>query len=153
MPLSRLLLLIWILGLLGVAAELVLLEHYEDVKQFIPFVVIAGCVLVGAWLAIRPGQRAAERAFQLTIALLAISGVLGVVFHYWGNLEFERERDASLSGLRLVWEVLTGATPALAPGTMILFAFIGYAVIEARRQPRRSSEAESRGRGHEPRPS
>ena len=132
MPLSRLLLAIWVFGLLGVAAELVLLEHYEDVKQVIPFAVIALSAVVGAWMAFRPGP-AAARAFRLMIGLLALSGVLGVVFHYWGNLEFERERDATLSGLPLIWEVLTGATPALAPGTMVLFAFIGYAALASRR--------------------
>ena len=135
MPLSRLLLAIWIVGMLGVAAELVLLEHYEDVKQFIPFAVIAVCVAVGVWMAVRPGPRP-ERYFQLTLALLALAGVLGLIFHYQGNLEFERERDASLRGLPLIWEVLTGATPALAPGTMVLFAFIGYAALVARRGSR-----------------
>lgn len=132
MPLSRLLLAIWVFGLLGVAAELVLLEHYEDVKQVVPFAVIVLCAVVGAWMAFRPGA-GAERAFRLMLGLLALSGVLGVVFHYWGNLEFERERDATLSGLPLIWEVLTGATPALAPGTMVLFAFIGYAALASRR--------------------
>ena len=135
MPLSRLLLAIWVFGMLGVAAELVLLEHYEDVKQFIPFAVIALGMVVGAWMAIRPGA-GVERAFRVTLALLLLSGILGVVFHYWGNLEFEKERDATLSGLPLVWEVLTGATPALAPGTMVLFAFIGYAALVARREPK-----------------
>jgi len=132
MPLSRLLLAIWVFGLVGVAAELVLLEHYEDLKQFIPFGVIVLCVVAGAWTAVRPGPTI-DRVFGLTLGLLALSGILGVAFHYWGNLEFELEREASLSGLRLVWEVLTGATPALAPGTMVLFAFIGYAVLVARR--------------------
>jgi hypothetical protein len=134
MQLSRLLLAIWVFGMLGVAAELVLLEHYEDVKQIIPFAVIALGTGVGAWMALRPGA-VAERAFRVTLALLLLSGILGVVFHYWGNLEFEKERDATLSGLPLVWEVLTGATPALAPGTMILFAFIGYAVLVSLRKP------------------
>jgi hypothetical protein len=138
MPLSRLLLAIWVFGMLGVAAELVLLEHYEDVKQIIPFAVIAIGTAVGAWMAIRPGA-APERAFRATLLLLLLSGLLGIVFHYWGNLEFEKERDPTLSGLPLVWEVLTGATPALAPGTMILFAFVGYAALLARREPRAES--------------
>jgi hypothetical protein len=135
MPLSRLLLAIWVFGMLGVAAELVLLEHYEDVKQLIPFAVIAIGVLTGGWMAFRPGP-APEKAFRGSLALLLLSGVLGSIFHYWGNLEFEKERDATLSGFPLVWEVLTGATPALAPGTMILFAFIGYAALLARRESR-----------------
>ena len=132
MYLRRVLLAIWVFGLLGVAAELVLLEHYEDFKQFIPFVVIAGGLGAAAWLVTRPG-RAATRAFGAVVVLFVLSGLIGLVLHYAGNAEFERERDPSIGGVALVWESLTGATPALAPGTMILLALIGYAVLVSRR--------------------
>jgi hypothetical protein len=132
MYLQRVLLAIWVFGLLGVALELVLLEHYEDLKQFIPFVVIAMGLIVAMWLVTRPGP-AAQRAFAFTSGLFGVSGLIGLVLHYRGNAEFERERDPSIGGVTLVWESLTGATPALAPGTMILFAFIGYAVLVSRR--------------------
>lgn len=134
MYLQRVLLAIWVFGLLGVATELVLLEHYEDLKQLIPFVVIAIGLLVGGWIAMRPGPTSA-RAFAVVIALFAISGLIGLILHYRGNAEFERERDPAIRGPTLVWESLTGATPALAPGTMVLFAFIGYAVLVSRRSP------------------
>lgn len=132
MYLQRVLLAIWVFGLLGVAAELVLLEHYEDFRQLIPFVVIAIGLVAAGWLLARPG-RAASRAFGSVVALLALSGLIGLILHYRGNVEFERERDPALGGVSLIWESLTGATPALAPGTMILFAFIGYAVLVSRR--------------------
>jgi hypothetical protein len=132
MYLQRILLAIWILGLLGVAAELVLLEHYEDLQQLIPFAVIASGLVVAGWFAARPSG-AAARAFGGVIALFGASGLIGLILHYRGNAEFERERDPGIGGLTLVWESLTGATPALAPGTMILFAFIGYAVLVSRR--------------------
>jgi hypothetical protein len=128
MYLQRILLAIWIVGLLGVSAELVLLEHYEDLKQLIPFGVIAVGLGGAAGLVARPG-RAATRAFGAIVGLFAASGLIGLILHYRGNAEFERERDPAIGGLTLVWESLTGATPALAPGTMILFAFIGYAVL------------------------
>ena len=134
MYLARVLLAIWLIGLLGVAAELVLLEHYEDALQFLPFLAIAAGLAAGAWLAIRPG-RAATHAFRVVVAVFLISGLVGLVLHYRGNAEFERERDPSIRGLALIWESLTGATPALAPGTMILFTFIGYAVLVSRREP------------------
>jgi hypothetical protein len=63
--------------------------------------------------------------------LYAASGLLGLFFHYRGNAEFELERDASLGGLALFWESITGATPALAPGSMVLLAAVGYAAIKA----------------------
>lgn len=134
MYLPRLLLAIWLFGLLGVAAELVLLEHYEDVLQFIPFVAIAAGVASGGWLALKPGA-AARRAVAAVSGVFLLSGLVGLILHYRGNAEFERERDPSIGGTTLVWESLTGATPALAPGTMILFAFIGYAVLVSRREP------------------
>jgi hypothetical protein len=134
MYLQRILLAIWVFGLLGVAAELALLEHYEDLKQIIPFAVIGMGLLAVGWFVARPG-RAATRAFASVVALFGLSGLIGLILHYRGNAEFERERDPAIGGMTLVWESLTGATPALAPGTMILFGFIGYAVLVSRKPP------------------
>lgn len=132
MYLQRVLLAIWFFGLLGLATELVFLEHYEDTLQFIPFAIIGLGLLTGAWYGLRPGS-ASLRVFRATLAALGVTGLAGVVLHYRGNAEFERERDASIGGVRLVWESLTGATPALSPGTLVLFAFIGYALLVSRR--------------------
>lgn len=132
MYLQRLLLAIWFFGLLGLGTELVLLEHYEDTLQFIPFAMIGLGLLAGGWYGLRPGP-ASLRAFRAALAAMGLTGLVGVVLHYRGNAEFERERDASIRGMRLVWESLTGATPALSPGTLVLFTFIGYALVVARR--------------------
>jgi hypothetical protein len=131
MYLPRFLMAIWVFGLAGVAADLVLLEHYEDVKQLIPFAVIAVALAVAGWYWLRPGA-ASLRAFRTLLLVVGASGLLGLFLHYRGNVEFEKERDAALGGIPLVWASLTGATPALAPGTMVLFAFLGYAVILSR---------------------
>jgi hypothetical protein len=131
MYLSRLLLAIFFFGLAGTAAELVLLEHYEDVKQLIPFGVLAIAVAVGAWYGARRTP-ASVRAFRASLALMVVSGVVGLVLHYRGNVEFEIERDATQGGIALVWASLTGATPALAPGAMVLLASIGFAATVAR---------------------
>ena len=133
MYLPRFLMAIWVFGLLGVAAELVLLEHYEDIKQLIPFAVIALALAVGGWYWMKPGA-GSLRAFRILLLLVAAAGVLGLFLHYRGNVDFEKERDAAIGGTRLLWASLTGATPALAPGTMVLFAFLGYAVILSRRE-------------------
>jgi hypothetical protein len=134
MYLPRLLLAIFFMGLLGTATELLFLEHYEDVKQFIPLVALVIGGAIGGWYAARPGA-ASLRAFRAVLMLFGVSGAVGLFLHYRGNVEFELERDATLRGLPLIWEVLRGATPALAPGTMIFLALIGYAVIVARRPP------------------
>jgi hypothetical protein len=130
MYLGRLLLAIFFFGILGTAAELLLLGHFEDIQQFIPLVLIAIAVVAVVWFAKRPSP-ASLTLFRTTLVLFAVSGLLGVYFHYSGNVEFEMEREESLSGLRLFWEAMTGATPALAPGSMVLLAAIGYAALRA----------------------
>jgi hypothetical protein len=59
------------------------------------------------------------------MVIYLIVGALGVYFHIRGNVEFALERDPSLSGLRLLWKALRGATPALAPGALAQLGLLG----------------------------
>ena len=137
MYLYRLLLAIFGFGLLGTAMELLLLEHYEDRTQLIPLVIIALGLTSAIWLWTSASD-AAVQAFRATIALFVLSGIVGLILHYRGNVEFERERAPELNGLALFWEAIRGATPALAPGSMILLAAIGYAALRVRSIPTRA---------------
>lgn len=123
----RLLLAVFVLGLFGTGAELVLLEHYETWEQWLPLaLLVLGLGAAGAvhrWPA-----RGTVFAMRGVAAALLISGALGVYFHLEANFEFERELDATLSGGELVWEMLTGAMPALAPGSMALLGLIGLVI-------------------------
>lgn len=130
MYLSRLLLAIFFFGLIGTATELLLLGHFDGVLQFIPLVLITIGLVAVVWYGSRPSHTSLK-AFRGTLVLFAISGLLGLYLHYRGNVEFEKERDATVGGFRLFWEAMTGATPALAPGAMILLAAIGYAAVVA----------------------
>ena len=124
--LRRLLLGLFLFGVLGTAVELVLLEHTEGFWQWVPLALIALALLPLAWFAVSPGA-APLRVFRgFMIAFLA-SGITGLVLHYLGNVEFELEMYPSLAGPELFWKAITGATPALAPGTMILFGLLGLA--------------------------
>jgi len=131
MPLRRLLLATFLGGVIGTCAELLLLEHFEDVKQWIPIASCAIGAFICLWYWLRPG-RVSLSAFRLVLVTFAISGALGLVLHYRGNVEFEKEMYPELAGRTLVWQSLTGATPTLAPGAMILLAVVGYAAIVAR---------------------
>jgi hypothetical protein len=51
--------------------------------------------------------------------------LVGLYLHYRGNVEFALERDPSLSGARLLWKALRGATPALAPGALSQLGLLG----------------------------
>jgi hypothetical protein len=118
--------LFWVLslGLLGVGVELVLLGHYEDAWQWAPIALMAAAAAVLVWhLATR--RRAGLRPLRWLMWAFIVSGVVGTWLHYRGNVEFELEMYPSMTGLELFREAMTGATPSLAPGTMILLGAIG----------------------------
>lgn len=122
--LRRLLLALMLVGMLGLAAELLLLEHYEDALQWVPLVSLALGLALTLVVWMRPGP-AALRAFRVLMAAYVAAGALGVYLHLRGNVEFERESNAALTGLPLLWEALRGATPALAPGAMAQLGLLG----------------------------
>lgn len=131
MYLTRLLLAIWLFALAGTAAELLLLGHFDGFLQLIPVGLVALGLAVGSWYAARPGP-ASLLAFRGTLVALALGGLAGLWLHYRGNVEFELEMYPGLSGTHLVWQAVTGATPTLAPGAMVVLALIGYSVTLAR---------------------
>ncbi len=115
---------LFILGMLGAASELLLLEHYEDAWQWTPLVVLAGGMVTTAWYLRRPGP-ASTRAFRSVMLAFIGSGLLGLYLHFAGNAEFELEMSPGLGGLTLFREAVTGATPALAPATMVHLGLLG----------------------------
>jgi hypothetical protein len=134
--LRRLLLALLAMGLAGTGLELLLLEHFEDVWQVVPLVLIALGLIVTGWRLLRPGP-GNLRAFRLVMVLMLASGALGLFLHYRGNSEFELENTPGIAGFALFREAMTGATPALAPGAMILFGLLGLAsALEVSGKPR-----------------
>lgn len=122
--LRSLLLAVLALALIGTAAELLLIGHTEEAWQVVPLVaIVLGLAGIGI-VAFRPGRRAVQLFRGLMGCFIGV-GILGVVLHYRGNAEFELEMRPSMAGLDLVWNALTGATPALAPGSMVQFGLLG----------------------------
>ena len=122
----RILLVALVLGLVGTGIELLLLEHFEEWPQRIPLGLIACALLVLVWHGVHRGA-APVRALQVLMLVFAIAGIVGLTLHYKGNVEFELEMYPSRSGFELFREAMMGATPALAPGSMIQIALIGLA--------------------------
>jgi len=122
----RIVLAIFALGVAGTFAELILLEHTESLWQLVPVVALPLGLLLAVAAAVRPA-RITLRLFQSMMALFVIAGGIGLYLHYRGNVEFELEMMPSLRGLKLFWESITGATPALAPGAMAQFGLLGLA--------------------------
>jgi hypothetical protein len=138
----RLLLALVLLGMIGLAAELVLLEHVESVWQWVPLAALALGFAAGAALFARPVP-VAVHVFRVAMAVFVAAGVLGLYLHVRGNVEFEREMDSGLRGLALVWEALRGATPALAPGALAHLGLLGLACTY--RHPALRRDREPRG--------
>ena len=120
------LLIILVLGVLGTGAELLLIEHFEDVWQYAPLILMGLSLAVLGWRVVDRG-RVSLRVFQGTMLLFVVSGFVGFWMHYQGNVEFEREMYPTMEGFELLWAALQGATPSLAPGTMIQLGLLGLA--------------------------
>ncbi|HEU4830141.1 MAG TPA: hypothetical protein VFT04_13185 [Gemmatimonadales bacterium] len=120
----RALLLLLVIGLIGTALELVLMEHLEDWWQRIPLVLIGAALGVLLWHAVAR-TRASVYALRILMAIFVASAAAGMVLHAKGNREFALETKPGIAGQEIVAEMLTGAFPALAPGTMALLGLIG----------------------------
>jgi hypothetical protein len=127
-PLRRLLLVLILFGSAGLIAELFLLEHTENVWQWLPLIVLASSFIAALLLLLRP-SRTLARLFQALMVLAVLIGGLGFYLHYTGNSEFELEMDSTLAGFPLVWSALRGATPALAPGALAQLGLLGLASL------------------------
>ena len=114
------------LGITGLLLELLLLEHFDSATQWIPLVSL-GLGLAAATAVARRPTRASMRLFQLTMAIFVIAGLLGLVLHLKGNVEWALERRPNLGGWQLIWKALRGATPALAPGALAQLGLLGLA--------------------------
>jgi hypothetical protein len=125
--LRKLLLFILLIGMTVTAAELLLLNHVEDVQQLIPLGLIAVGYVVLGWHALRR-SRGSIAAVQIVMLLFVASGAVGMFLHYRANLEFQLELEPELSGSNLLWKVLRAKTPpALSPGVMAQLGLVGFA--------------------------
>jgi hypothetical protein len=127
----RPLLLLLTAALIGIAVELLLLGHTEDLLQWIPLALVAVALVALAWDHWVPSA-ASRRTSQTVMWLLILSGAAGIVLHFLGNREFQLETDPTLSGLPLVWKIIRAQSPpALAPATMALLGALGLMAASA----------------------
>ena len=113
-------------GVLGTLGELALLGHIESLTQWIPVAALAATIPILLWHTAAP-RRLTVRLLQLSMVLFVLSGVVGVGLHYDGNAEFEQELHPDDTGLTFLTHVAAGATPVLAPGSMVLLGLVGIA--------------------------
>ena len=114
------------IGVLGTIGELILLRHIDQPAQWIPLVFLGGCIPVLIWHTVAPSVASVRVLQGLMLAFIAL-GMIGVGFHYDGNVEFERELHPDERGWTFVRKTVAGATPVLAPGSMVLLGLVGFA--------------------------
>lgn len=135
----------WLLGvltlaLIGMGTELAFIGHVEEWTQVIPVALIGMGLIAALALWVKPGAPAVQ-LFRVVSGLFIVAGALGIYLHYRGNAEFELEMRPTMAGLELLWNSLTGATPALAPGSMIPIGLIG--LITTYRHPAATRESDA----------
>ena len=135
--LRRLILILLTFGILATTTDLMLLDHHEDLRQYVPLVA-NGLALATILWHVAAGSAASVRTLQVVMALFVVAAVLGVTFHYQGNLEFQLEINPAQSSWDLFRKVVQSkAPPALAPGVMAQLGVLG--LIYTYRHPALSS--------------
>lgn len=120
-----LLLVVLAVSMAGSAADLLLIEHYEEPWQVAPLAVFAAGLATAGWAA-TSGAPGAVLAMRIVMTLAIASGVVGVLLHFGASREFQQEIDPALAGWALVVKSVTAkAPPALAPGVMIQIGLLG----------------------------
>ena len=129
---------LFMIGVGGTGTELLLLGHTEGFWQWVPLVLMAASLVTLAWRVAAYRSRSLH-VFRGTMILFVLSGVVGLWQHYDGNAEFELEMYPALRGFALFRESITGATPTLAPGTMLGLGLLG--LVYTYRHPALSSRS------------
>src|SRR5437773_11171118 len=98
---------ILLLGMLGSGAELILLDHIEDWRQWIPLILIALGLVASVWHGLQSTARSVRVLRAIFIGFIA-SGLAGIYFHYQDSAEFKLESNPSLRGWPLFWAAVKG---------------------------------------------
>jgi hypothetical protein len=132
----RLLVGVFVLGVVGISLELLLLGHDEDAWQAIPLA-LAGLALPSVVVVAVSRSAAWIYACRTLMGLFILSGVVGAGLHFQVNVEFQRDIDPSMGELALMRKAIRAKSPpALAPGAMIQLGLIG--LTSTYRHPRLS---------------
>jgi hypothetical protein len=111
--------------MIGTAVELLLLGHDEGLTQLAPLVLIGIGVPVIIWhaIAVTPSSL---RMMRIMMVALIVGGMIGIVMHYRGSVEFQKEVDPSIHGFALFMKVMhSKAPPALAPAILAHLGLLG----------------------------
>lgn len=119
--LRRFLLVLSVLLFGGAVVELWLVNHTEDLVQWLAFILSITGALAALLVLFRP-QRATVRILRVCMVLVAVGSLYGVYAHVEGNIAFAREIQPNSPTVELVVSGLRGGNPLLAPGILVVAA-------------------------------
>ena len=121
----RLILALVTFGIVVTTIDLMLLDHHEDFRQFAPLVANGFALATIVWH-VASGSPRSVQVLRIVMLVFLLAAVLGVVFHFQGNLEFQLEINPEQSSWDLFSKVMRAkAPPALAPGVMAQLGLLG----------------------------
>jgi hypothetical protein len=107
------------------ATELVFLGHWNTTIQFLPFVLSIIGLLTAALAHLRPGK-ASLAGMRWSMIAIGCCSFIGVYEHMAGNYQFWLEVQPNATAWALIKAALEGENPVLAPGILLLGAWIGF---------------------------
>jgi len=110
----------------GTLGELWLINHTEDVVQFVPFVLCGLGLLILLLVRLHP-RRATMLVLRAVMVLVVLGSLVGIYLHVESNLAFVREINPNAPAREAIFGALGGANPLLAPGILSLAAMLAMA--------------------------
>ena len=107
----------------GTLVELWLVNHTEDLVQWLPFILCGVAVVVVLSVLLRP-RRGTFLSLKAWMIVVIAGSLFGVYEHVTNNIAFEREIAPTAPLLRIFREALSGANPLLAPATLAVAALL-----------------------------
>lgn len=124
--LRRFLLVLSILLLGGTVVELMLVNHWEDKVQLIPFV-LCGLGSIAAFLVLFRPRRATLLGLRVCMGLVVCGSLFGIYEHFSNNIAFQREIKPNAPMAEVLLSAVAGGNPLLAPGTLAVAAVLALA--------------------------
>ena len=124
--LRRFLLVLSILLFGGTVVELLLVKHWGDVVQLIPFA-LCGLGSIAALLVLLRPRRATLLGLRVCLGVVVCGSLFGIYEHLSNNIAFQREIKPDAPMADVFVSAVAGGNPLLAPGTLAVAAVLALA--------------------------
>jgi hypothetical protein len=110
----------------GTVVELLLVNHWEDRVQLIPFV-LCGLGSIAALLVLFHPRRTTLLGLRVCMGLVVCGSLFGVYEHLANNIAFQQEIQPNAPLTDVLVSAVAGGNPLLAPGTLAVAAVLALA--------------------------